>query len=61
MQTDATIPTMLEECANVSNIAALRSCYHGTKDTLGVVGSKVLPTKRNNKKHAIGCANRRNM
>ena len=31
MQTDATIPTMLEECAKVSNIVALRSCYHGTK------------------------------
>ena len=51
-----------KSCANRSNIVALRVGDHGTKEMLGVAGSKVwpfsnfsqqLPTKRNNMQQGV--------
>ena len=47
-------------CTNGSNIVALRFGDQGTKEMLGVVGSKVWPvstTRYNTQQHATGCAN----
>ena len=53
-----------KSCANGSNIVALHSGDHGTKEMLGVVGSKHWPVStfaHNSKQHATRCANGRNI
>ena len=52
--------TVRKNCANESNIVALRIGDHGTKEMLEVVGSKVS-LRTNSQQHITGCANGRNM